>query len=476
MKNNITTTRTFEVIPLVFIASFTLLAQLFADANTVSGKQTGASSASEQSHPATPSDTVVPSLAASPFYGTIWSYRAWNGNTGITEFRKDGTLRHYDGYTEYSMRWDNGHEFTLSADAKTILQGGARVWYRGDTPPLPTPTLKNAFASPEIYWRQKGKVLADYVFSPNGTYIEYFEDKKIKGEWAPWYGNVVRFKREGGRDESFFLSSDGNTITRDSDKGVWRKYIRPGGVKRPALTVGTSGTQPVSGAIKTTGNAALPAKGAPEVPLVEEIAKLNQVRDAEVAALFSKTASNRGDKVALESLKKRIGLDDVPLLKKVQQALASLEKNERFDVVPQGLGFNNAKISPLERDFWRIVETRDRSYVAAFQSVSQRFKPSYEKVLKRAVAANDLNLARDVKSAMEIASVMSRLEGTYVHGGERVFFRGGRAFIHWKDTPRPYAIEKFKPLSVRVEEWCELRVEAKAIVEADNGKTWKKVP
>jgi hypothetical protein len=404
------------------------------------------------------------------------SYRAWNGNTGITEFRKDGSLRHFDGYKEYPFRWDKGHEYVLSSDQKIIVQGGWRIWYRGDTPPPPSPTLKSAIASPEVYWRKesKDKVFDDYVFSPNGTCVEYFGELRVRGEWTPWYGNVVKFKREGGNDDSFFLSSDGNTLTRNSDKAVWQKRIRSGVVTKPVLPAGIPKTQPAPIVAKTSGNSAPPVKAAPELPPAEEFAKLNQFRDAEVSALFAKASNSRGDKAALESLKKRIGLDDVNLLEKIQRAFDSLEKNERFDVVPQGLGFST-KISSLERDFWRIVETRDKSYVTAFQSVSQRFKSSYEKVLKRAVAANDLVLAREIKSAIEIVSVMSRLEGTYVHGSERIFFRGGRVFIHWKDTPRPYAIEKFKPLSIRVEEWCELRIEAKGVVEADIGKGWRKV-
>ncbi len=75
------------------------------------------------------------------FAGTVWKFNAGGGNEGITEFRTDGTMRHFDGKKEYPGTWQQIDEQTVRGVnndtwklinngicLRQVFMGGSRVW------------------------------------------------------------------------------------------------------------------------------------------------------------------------------------------------------------------------------------------------------------------------------------------------------------------------------------------------------------
>jgi hypothetical protein len=116
-------------------------------------------------------------------------------------------------------------------------------------------------------------------------------------------------------------------------------------------------------------------------------------------ALFIETmrSYNRQDKSSLEALKKRIGSSEVGFLQKIQEALDAVANNESF--VVSGLA-ELKKRTAIERSLVDIKITRDRNYISAWKSVFTKSRAGYEALFKRATAANDLTLAKEIQEQM----------------------------------------------------------------------------
>jgi hypothetical protein len=136
-----------------------------------------------------------------------------------------------------------------------------------------------------------------------------------------------------------------------------------------------------------------PQAAAAAQTLRAEFEKLNKTCVALMAE--SMRSYNRQDTSNLEALKKRVGTSDIELLQKIQEALTSVANNESFEV--NGVA-DEKKRTANERALVSIKNTRERNIASAQKSVSSRSKSAYDALVKRAIAANDLELAKEIQT------------------------------------------------------------------------------
>lgn len=461
---------------------------LSADVATPFGIRRGDGNTSDTSQVPLQLPQTVETLSASPLYGTIWCYRAWNGITANIEFRKDGSCSVFDGARLHSGKWFNKNKnnaifqfgnwqckFILSDNGKVLTQdwngGLQRLYYPGTTPPAASHKLRDSIADTNVYWEMRnGEGTSQYVFSASGAWREYWKGEKKSGSWLGWYGNTIKFT--DGEHGFFHLSEDGNTLIRYDGKR-WQKRFRTNAVPINAKTASTANTEKSQEASKTSST-----KVTSPQTLIEEFEALKQQKTAAFNTAF--TSINQKDSRALLSLKNRIGTKDIVVLENINKALNAIEKNELFPTHPPMPG-EEKKMNLFAQEFFRIFEAHDRNYTKTLKNVSDRLRTSYTNLLKRAIASGDLQIAKEIKNEMEFPAILQKIEGVYSR--ERLLFmiRGGRRAQSWpggsSDWHKVIGIETLEPLRLKLEDgWGKvLRMEENFLIEEGTPYRWKKI-
>jgi hypothetical protein len=139
---------------------------------------------------------------------------------------------------------------------------------------------------------------------------------------------------------------------------------------------------------------------------------------------------DRQDTNNLELLQKRVGASDIDLLKKIQEALSAVASGASFEV--DGLA-EKKKPTIHERSLVTLKIARDQNIVAAQRNASLRSKSAYEALLKRAIAANEFELAKEIQAQMLAFTAASSPVGTWLWApgqGNRVVIKGDGTIWH----------------------------------------------
>lgn len=105
--------------------------------------------------------------------------------------------------------------------------------------------------------------------------------------------------------------------------------------------------------------------------------------------------ANVRDAAALDALRKRVGVSDLDLLKKVSEAQVAVAQCAAIAYVsPQ-------RASAAEKDSARIKAMRDRSISDTTRATFSRLKFAYAECLRKAVEADDIELAKGIKAKMD---------------------------------------------------------------------------
>jgi hypothetical protein len=266
-----------------------------------------------------------------------------------------------------------------------------------------------------------------WTFGNNAAVLEFLPDGKIKsvvagkekaGKWIAV--NVGTVKNATG-SSTYSLSFDQTTLTQTS-AGKAYVWNRVAGAASVAASQNSPQTPPPS---------TFPTKAA--APSPESLRADFEALNKKTEALFIEAmrSYNRQDKSNLEELKKRVGIKEIEILQKIQDALNAVAYNGSFEVgeLPE-----EKKRTVNERTLWRIKTTRDRNISSARKSVASRSKSAYEALVKRATAANNLELAKEMSAQilafslspignwrecfLSRARIVLEVNGIARHGGE----------------------------------------------------------
>jgi hypothetical protein len=238
-----------------------------------------------------------------------------------------------------------------------------------------------------------------YTFNADGTWRETLNGElQSAGRWQQI--TPERFRMITGATHQFSVSPDGRNIIR-GDGQTWQRG-------RPIAPVA-------------------PKAAATAQALRTEFETLNKTG----ANLFVEAmrSYNRQDTGNLETLKKRVGASDIDLLQKIQDALTAVANNESFEVD----GIPGKKLTPNERTLISIQNTRERNLASAQRSVSSRGKSAYDALLKRAIAAGEFELAKEIQAKAAVFTQSSSPIGNWREcqgDRRRVILKGGGAVWH----------------------------------------------
>jgi hypothetical protein len=346
--------------------------------------------------------------------GTVWSKTESDGSISILEFRADGRLRSRNGAKEDLSAWRivderrvghaggygrPKHTYVLSGDGKTLAVHYGHgpywfSWYAGTSGKPSAVAVAPVSASiaakiTETKW-ERTEVGSIYTFSADGTWTEHWNGRVNRGKWWQIAPDVVQGAVGLASDWTFRLSADGQTLTRN-DGGGWRRTVS---VNSQTTTLRT------------------------------EFNTLNKQCDAffvEFMRPYNHEATNR-----LESLKSQIGTSDIDLLKRIQDTFDTMANNSSFEV--RGL-VEKKKLTTHERSFVSIKIARDRNIASAQKNASSRSKSAYNELLKRAVAAKEFELAKEIQAQMAVLAPTTSV----VVGNWRECQGSGRRVVLSKD-------------------------------------------
>jgi hypothetical protein len=339
-----------------------------------------------------------PSLAQHVLAGTKWICHIGSVDLGKVEFSANGAFIHTIGSQDCSGTWgivdartlwkDNGSRnlFILSRDGKTLEErwenDGRRRWYRD----IPLSALaKHPLAGTTWKFVNEDGSIGKTVFYANGTH-DHNDGRGSIFSAAPWriWNEKAVWGKHGDIKIEFTLSDDRTTLLQ-----TWEDHLDWGMRGKRLWHRDTLPSVKTSSANKSTGNPSSDSSGA---TLVAEFATLNKARSDLIVT--NMTEVNRRDKAALESLKKQIGVNDIDFLKEIQNALTAVEAGGEFEA--QEPTAQN-KLSSYRRAFWNIKTTRDKAIANVGRNANLRVKPAYDALLRRAIAADMIDLAKQIK-------------------------------------------------------------------------------
>jgi hypothetical protein len=254
----------------------------------------------------------------------------------------------------------------------------------GYTPPptSPTTTAAAAHAISGTKW----------AYGNTSAILEFFSDGKMKSgttgkeTTSKWIAVNAGTVKTATGTSTFSLSFDQKTLTQ-TNAGKAYVWNRVADAAAASLAIPPNSTQTLPSPTSPT------KENPPAQSLRAEFEALNKKN----INLFveSMRSWNRQDMSSLEALKKRLGGKDIELLQKIQSALEAVANNETFDV--DGLP-KLKKRTANERAFVSIKDSRDRNLASVQKSVSSKSKSAYDALLKRATAANELELAKEIRA------------------------------------------------------------------------------
>jgi hypothetical protein len=186
-----------------------------------------------------------------------------------------------------------------------------------------------------------------------------------------------------------------------------------------------------------------PPAFAQEQSLLAEFETLNKKRDALLLEFMR--PYNRRDTASLEALKKQVESQDTVLLSEMQTALGEIQT--ALSAVEQNASIQTKDLTKKkkptenERALLAIKLARDRNIAAAQKSASSQTKSSYDSLLRRAIAAKQLEFADDIRTQMSaFTPLLSSLEGKWQENfaGHKDFIlnKNGGAWRRYLDTGR----------------------------------------
>jgi hypothetical protein len=325
--------------------------------------------------------------------GTEWCCRTPAGKTGTLAFRADGSGEYDDGATRSRLKWtasdereacgegdQSGMSFTVSPGGCLAFRWKRKtgvahtLWYPGRNPPPPSPRISERLAAPGVSW-YKAEKRSTYTFRPDGTFDVKWPSGKASGSWRPWYGDAVLASSDSGSEPDVFAVPDDGAVlwrSRDSET-AWLRKTKDSLASAPPPT-------------------AAPAAGEAS-PARAEFAALEREYAEAFAAAMEK--ANARDAAALDALKKRAGTSELDALQRIVAAQAAVADGAAILYAPP------PKASPVEKELARVKAARDRAIADAARATALRMKPAYAACLRKAVEAEEIDLAKRIKTKLD---------------------------------------------------------------------------